>query len=806
MKLFKDFKRAKTLTNNEYWVAKSRYLGYYASLPIDEHAILLESEHGRKLDGNIFYLVKYLASSEEYSGYRILVSSMKRYRRKFLAFLDKHGIKNVSLVMVATDDYMRALASAKYIINDTTFAQYYMKKPGQIYINTWHGTPLKTLGKSDNSGFHNIGNVQRNFLSADYLLYPNEYMKEIMLTDYMLKNIAKGKTFLSGYPRNEVFFDKESEAKIREELKLDGKRAYAYMPTYRGSVDKGKTSVNTAFLIYYLYRIDKMLSDDEIFYVNLHPLASDDIDFRRFKKIRQFPKRYEVYEFLNAVDVLITDYSSVFFDFAPSGKKIILFPYDEEEYLSSRGMYMDIRELPFPRVYDEHELVAEMRADKTYDDTDFMNTYCRYESKDASKKLCDYFILGKETGICPEPIESNGKKNVVIYTGNLAPNGITASLRSLLANADRDKYNYYLTFMTEYVSRYRQTIREFPEGVNYIATTGDMNLSVKERIVRKLFKYGLISTGRYMKMAGSCSKYELIRKYADAKIDTLIQFNGYDFEIILSFSLFEGNNVIFVHSDMLQEAKTRGIQRLDVLKHAYNTYNSVAIVTEDMRTPTKKISGREDNIRVVKNTINHCMIREKGEMPVAYDSYTKSTVSEENLNTILQSDSKKFINVGRFSPEKGQDRLISAFAKYTKEVNSDAYLIIIGGRSAPGYYKMLINLSEQLGVKDRVILIERMSNPYAVVKACDGFVLSSKYEGFGLVIAEADILNVPVVSTDIPGPRGFMQLHRGALVEDSEDGIFQGICMLSEGLVKPLNVDYEAYNDEAVAQFESLLD
>lgn len=805
MKLFRDLKRARSLIKNEYWVAKSKYLEYYERLPIDDKAILLESEHGKKLDGNIFYILRYLATSKKYSGYKIYLSAIKRNHERFSEFLANHGIEGVILVTTATDDYMRVLASAKYLINDTSFAQYYLKKEGQIYINTWHGTPLKALGKSDNGEFYAIGNIQKNFLASDFLLYPNEYTKQIMLRDYMLKNIARGKSFLSGYPRNEIFFDTEAGEIIREELGHGGKRVYAYMPTYRGNITRGKTGISTAFLVYYLYQIDRMLTDGEVFYVNLHPLAKDSVDFTCFKNIRQFPKEYEVYEFLNSVDVLITDYSSVFFDFATSGKKIVLFPYDEEEYISGRGMYVDMREFPFPRVYDEHQLLAEIRSEKNYSDDAFLETYCKYESIDASKRLCDYFILGKDTGISPEPIESNGKKNVLIYAGDLAPNGITASLRSLLAYVDLSKYNYYITFVSDMVKRFKDAIREFPEGVNYIATTGDMNLSVKDRIIRKLFKYGLISAGRYMRLSGKCSEYELNRKYADAKIDTLVQFNGYDFEVILGFSVFKGNNIIFVHSDMLQEARTRGNQRLDVLKHAYNSYDHVAIVTEDMRVPTKKISGREDNIRVVKNTINYRLVRERGAMPVAYDGYTKATVSEEALKEILASGAKKFINVGRFSPEKGQDRLINAFARYTQKVNSDAYLIIIGGRSAPGYFEMLIEMSEKLGVSDRVILLERMSNPYAVLNACDGFILSSRYEGFGLVLAEADILGKPVVSTDIPGPRGFMQLHGGTLVEDSDEGIYQGLCMLADGLVKPMNADYEGYNAEAVAQFESML-
>lgn len=75
---------------------------------------------------------------------------------------------------------------------------------------------------------------------------------------------------------------------------------------------------------------------DEIMFAKIHPLAADDVDFSRFKNIRSFPLEYETYEFLNVADCLITDYSSVFYDYAITGRNIVLYTYDEEEYLSTR--------------------------------------------------------------------------------------------------------------------------------------------------------------------------------------------------------------------------------------------------------------------------------------------------------------------------------------------------------------------------------------------------------------------------------------------------------------------------------------
>ncbi|MBR2965581.1 MAG: CDP-glycerol glycerophosphotransferase family protein [Clostridia bacterium] len=805
MKVFKLFKRVRKLKKDKFWVARHNYVKYYETLPIDERAILLESTHGKKLDGNIYYILRYLATDEKYKDYKIYLSSMGRYMNKLIEFLESRGIQNVNVVMMASDEYMRLLASAKYLINDTSFGPYFAKKEGQIYLNTWHGTPLKTLGRSDASEFHTLGNIQRNFVKSDFLLYPNEYTRDIMLEDYMLENIAGGRVMLSGYPRNEIFFDEEARARVRDELMLEGKRTYVYMPTYRGQVSRGKTSKSTAYLVYYLFEMEKMLGDDEVLFVNLHPLATDAVNFSEFNKIKPFPKEYEVYEFLNAADVLITDYSSVFFDFAVTGKKTVLFTYDEEEYLATRGMYMNINELPFPRVYDLPSLFEEIRSEKNYDDKAFLEKFCPYESINASRNLCDCMILGDESGVVLQPIADNGKENVFIYAGNLSGNGITASLISLLHTVDLEKRNYIVTFRSDVVGKYKDTIKLFPKNVKYYAFSTDPCISVKDRIIRKLFREKLIKANLYMKLARSGIDFEFKQFFGNARIDSVIQFNGYEADVILLFSAFKGNNTIFVHSNVVEEITKKGNQRRDVLNYAYRKYRNVAVVTEDMIAPTKKISGRTDNIKIVKNTVRYKEILEKSGEEFTETSYASCSLPFEKVREALESTDKKFINIGRFAPEKAQDRLISAFSKFHAE-NPDSYLFIIGGYSLSGVYEKLSEQISNLGLSERIILIMNMENPYTVLKKCDYFVLSSLYEGFGLVLIEADILGKPVISTDIPGPRTFMERHGGMLVDDSEQGVLSGIKMLAEGKIKPLNVDYKQYNEDIEKEFEALFD
>ena len=107
-----------------YWVAKSKYITYYEQLPIDEKVILLESQSATKISGNLFYILKYLLTDEKYAGYTIYLSSWGRYVKSITAILEHYGFENVNIVVFASDEYMRLLATAKYMINDPTFPSY----------------------------------------------------------------------------------------------------------------------------------------------------------------------------------------------------------------------------------------------------------------------------------------------------------------------------------------------------------------------------------------------------------------------------------------------------------------------------------------------------------------------------------------------------------------------------------------------------------------------------------------------------------------------------------------------------------
>ncbi len=778
---------------------------------IDDKSIILESQHGNEISGNMFYILQELSSNTAYKDFKLFVSYRKKSKKKIQTILNNYNIKNVTLARVYSFKYMKALATSKYLFNDNTFLPYFNKKDGQVYVNTWHGTPLKTLGKAIKNSNHNIGNAQKNFLFADYLLYPNEYTMDHMLEDYMLKNLVNNKCVLNGYPRNTIFFNEERAKEIRQKEAHGYNRIYAYMPTWRGvlgGIDGDANNLQKQ----YLDRLDEQLRDDEILFVNLHPIAIKTLDLSRYKHIKKFPAQYETYDFLNCTDCLITDYSSVFYDYAVTGRKCILFAYDEEEYFADRGVYKPFSELPFPKVATVDALLTELRSGKEYDDTAFLKEYCSYDCADATKNLLSLVfegIVSSKTEVRAMP--SNGKRNVLMYAGNLDRNGITTSIFNLLNSVDRNQCNYYICFPASKAKDHQDTIASLPEGVGYIPTHGGMNLSVHKNIVWHaflmlcLFKINIFKVTTINKILKDEWALEVKRNFGNARFDNAIQFNGYSPRYILFFANFQCNKSIFVHSNMVEEIRTKGNQRQDILEYAYSTYDNVALVTEDIFEPTATFVKNTDNFKYVHNVISHEEIFERGNEQMMFDEdVTQSNIEFDELKKILDSDAKVIVTVGRYSPEKGHERMIDAFNKVWQK-NQNTYFMIIGGYQNYGLYDKLTEYIKTLPCANNVILILSMTNPLPVVKACDGFILASYYEGFGLVLAEADILGLPAVSTDITGPRIFMNNNGGTLVEDSDEGVEKGFRLLLEGKVPMLTTDYKKYNENAVNEFYSLL-
>lgn len=453
---------------------RSRSLWYrycYGSRGLDEHIILLDSKNGKDLGSNMLRIGEELMSDPDYREYEIYFSCNHNKAETFRRMLSRCGADHFRLVREAGFRHYGLLARAKYIFTDTSFPLEYVKRNGQVIINTWHGTPLKKMGCHDPQLSYAMGNVQKSQLQADYLIYPSVYMKDIMFAAYCMECNYRGKVLYSGYPRNSVFFHKENGDSLRAKLGFLGKRIYVYMPTWRGSLVNIRASEQMERVKSDLSQLDEMLHEEEVCLLRLHPFVASSFECEGYSHIQPFPAGEEPYAVLNMADCLVTDYSSVFYDFANTGRKIVLFIYDRERYMDERGTYTRVEELPFPVVGTVQGLVEELRTPRNYDDSEFRKIYCTYDNPDSARDICRHIIKGKK--MYPEyRQEDNGKENILIYAGGLCEDEITEILIEGVREKRLGDVNYTIAFWSPYLHSNPDRVDKIPVWVDMIPMTG----------------------------------------------------------------------------------------------------------------------------------------------------------------------------------------------------------------------------------------------------------------------------------------------------------------------------------------------
>lgn len=798
--------REKTQSDSLFEKAISLYYKYRDELPINDKELVVTSYGSRSIMGSPYYIIKELHENPYYSDFKITVISTWKEYAEVESFCKRFS--KIKVVKIHTDECCRALARAKYLLTNTTFSTYVIKREGQVMLNTWHGTPLKALGRAIKNSPDEIGNTMRNFLMSDYLLYPNDFTFEHMSEDYMLKKYYNGKYIISGYPRNSIFLNKDESVRVRSELGISDKRVIAFMPTWRGALGKFGSSRQAAYTLYALYEIDKKLDDNTVMYVKLHALNNMTIDYEDFEHIKPFPAEYETYEILNASDCLVTDYSSVMFDFANTGKKIVLYGFDKEQYLNDKGMYIDYDSLPFVFVDTYEKLYDEIMHVDSYEPYgDKIADFIKYDSVDATKKLCDLFFKGEsqELKIIDAKQFHNGKKTILVFGGSLAKNGMTSALKAFIANIDKDKYNVLLTFNRSAVfkNNSQQTINEFSD-IDYLpiqSTIGYTDEEFDALLQREVMGNESKQIDDLIKKA---NKREAQRCFVDVDFDYAVHYSGYECVALSMFSYMDCKKIIFIHSDFKQEADTKSNIDVQIHQNSLLRYDLIACVRDTSRQEVKSFFPKLDEKKIVvsHNFIAKDKIIQMSDYDIEFNSDTMSNVSVNELNDILNNDKvQKILNIGRFSYEKGLDRIVLAFADYRKNYCKDSYLLLVGGYGDE--YDNINKLIKDNNVEN-VVVIKSINNPFPILKKSDVFILSSRYEALPMTILEALTLRVPIVTTDIIGPALLLENKYGTIVDNSQQGILDGMIKFNNNELANEVFDVDEFNRIAKQELDSL--
>ncbi|HET7661784.1 MAG TPA: CDP-glycerol glycerophosphotransferase family protein [Oryzihumus sp.] len=275
----------------------------------------------------------------------------------------------VERVIVGSREYFRHIARARWLVTNDSMPPHYVKRDGAKYAQTWHGTPLKRIGFDiDNLQMSNqqyLVQFGRDVAKWDSLVSPNAFSTEILTRAFRYD----GEVMEIGYPRNDVFHREdlraERVAKARQRLGLpEGKRVILYAPTWRDN-DYDSTGRYQFTMKLDLERMHRAFGDDSILLIRGHQLVSSAIDATMFEGfVRNVSLYPDISDLYLLADVLVTDYSSVMFDYVNTGRPIVFYTWDLESYRDDlRGFYFDFeKEAPGPLLRTTEQVVAALSS------------------------------------------------------------------------------------------------------------------------------------------------------------------------------------------------------------------------------------------------------------------------------------------------------------------------------------------------------------------------------------------------------------------------------------------------------------
>jgi len=351
-------------------------------IPKDKDLILFGCGGAKQFKGNSKYLYLYLHENSNKKEFENLNYFWVTENNKVLERLNEKGCP--VLYKYSLKSFFAVLRANLIIIDQSAKDFSYFGSISGRYniVQTWHGTPLKKIGIGVSKGkngslMSKLFDIKWRNESQNYklILSPS---KEV---SHILKDVFRNNSIrVTGYPRNDILLNSDLFLRKNWNLKKYSK-IISYIPTFRDTETKRKPFQNLK-----LKKFNEYLKKNNILFVlKKHPFDKNFPDFKEYSNIKDYSGEIEdVQELLVHTDILITDYSSVFFDFVLTNKPIIYYPYDYEEYLKTcRGMYYDYySELPGPFAKTEKELYDLIKSvDSWFGKKEYQEKQMRFKKK-----------------------------------------------------------------------------------------------------------------------------------------------------------------------------------------------------------------------------------------------------------------------------------------------------------------------------------------------------------------------------------------------------------------------------------------
>jgi CDP-glycerol glycerophosphotransferase (TagB/SpsB family)/glycosyltransferase involved in cell wall biosynthesis len=812
---------------------------FWRSRPISKDTVLYESFAGNGALCNPEAIFRHLVDHADFAHLRhIWVLDASTAYAGFRSEFASHP--RVTFVKRETAPYWRAVATAGYLINNATFPPQFSKREGQIYLNTWHGTPLKRMGFDMPNGALESANTLRNFLAADFLLSANSHMtRQMYASAYKLDGLFDGTILEEGYPRIDRCFlsDVERsgvEADLAESgIHLAGRQLVVFAPTWRGASFSRPVDNLNEIMQQRSALAAKLDAKKWLVVVKLHQQA------HRYTKHRPdlhglvVSNSIPTNALLGIVDLLVTDFSSIFFDYLPREKPIVFFAPDAAEYSASRGLYVDLAELPgavFTSVGRAATEVARLAAGMTAADKRRLRLgrarFCRWDDGRATERVVDAVFLGATSRTVHF---RNTKPRLLLHIGGMKSNGITSAALNLLNEIDTNIYDVSVTYPSGKSVRHLFRTRSLNPNIRQIPRVGGMNGS-KALHLRRHLRHFKTKVRDHLDEPWEAELWrtEWERCFGDAHFESLIDFSGYSpFWAMLMLHGRGKSRSIWLHNDMWADAHRtvdgrqflkRNIFSLFTLYPFFDHLVSVSAALNEVNRARLETYVAAEKFEFASNCIDGETIRRLAAVSVAgpktalsggkkggqtADPAARQTGADREpdlrwLNRRSKKISPVFATIGRLSPEKNQARLIAAFAS-VHDAFPHSRLIVVG--DGPLKEALARDIAGR-GLTESVILAGQRANPFAILKRSDCFVLSSDYEGQPMVLLESAVLGVPAISVAFGSVGSVLPPGAITVTEQSVEALAGAMTTFATTPSRGYTLDASLYTRRAQREFE----
>lgn len=723
MKIFDKFKIIIKKIRSPYYKLNYSFIKYYEKEKVHKNTILYESRDGSSMTDSPYAIFEYLIKNDPEKKFQHYWSIKKSDELDIIKQGYDH-LENIHFVERNSNDYLKLLTTSEYLINNSTFQSFFIKKKEQIYINTWHGTPLKYMGYDMKGTPFNSRNVSRNFYIADFLLSPNKHTTDMFLDSYRMRNGYDGEILESGYPRIDATLhpNKVSEILLKFGIRVDpNKKVILYAPTWKGkTLSNARNDLNQ--IVAEMDSLDVKYKMKYQIFVKVHPFL-----YQKAKKMESLekyliPDVIDTNEVLSIADILITDYSSIFFDFLVTDKPILFYCWDADTYEDYRGNYFELSELPGKISYTIEELSNDLENIEGITDEyqekylEFKNRFVKYDNGEATKRYIDYIFNDIRSDVRSIVSESKNKKKIILYPGGLKSNGITSSFLNVVNNIDLTKVDVSIILGTIKSKEQIANFLRIPSEVHIFFRFGNPAYKPMEMYRdRKLSQDG-VNKNKRNKFPSKIYERDAVRLLGNTHFDTAIDFSGYSYywgKFVSSINA--SKKMIYMHNDLKSDAerlvngKMPHYKNLHTLFSIYFRFDKLVSVSEQNMEINKKNLiefAPKDKFDFTPNSIN-------GDRILDIDVKIEES-QNELIRKVLQNYAKMVnksenpIEIWDKNPfDNGSIKKILEISKNDQEIM--VVQSITNGEEL--YYKILIDNIYIGWISDmNVKLIERKSN------------------------------------------------------------------------------------------------